>query len=267
MQLSTLIYLYICEMAYNMIRFSRRAGYSTQSTNDGSNTTRNNYRHLNRSSSSPITSTHQQSLEVPVTQSGYALPNSQNNAHVRFGRNLTVHQKSFTPKCLMGFNVQTILNGQGSVENFSRTCWLENTLHRFGQLSTDTTSNAINESDIEVTTVEETSDILTHLRMSVFHTVLRSNNLISSLSVENYCNQSNSSQDRSTSSRDSDSYMLNTNISGFAFDPEAFPPPYSELPQDPPPSYAESARIEYSRRAAGAQTSHSELLSNADYLY
>uniref|UniRef100_A0A2C9M048 Uncharacterized protein n=1 Tax=Biomphalaria glabrata TaxID=6526 RepID=A0A2C9M048_BIOGL len=248
------------------LRWSQRADYScAQVSRTNPNTSRTKFWQLIRSRSAPVRTITPPPLEVNVISEPGNNVNwpSEHSVHLAFNRRLAEQQEGFTPKCLSGLNTQTLLNGQGSVENFSRNCWLENNLHRFGQFPSSVSTDLDSEDEIDTVNNVPTRS---QLRMRTFQRVLRANQLINSL-------LRNSSVDQPVQTASTifgNSSISNMNLSGFAFNPEAMidePPPYSELPEDPPPSYAESTRIEYQRHAADIQIGHSELLTNADYLY
>lgn len=145
--------------------------------------------------------------------------------------------ESFIPKCLTGINVQNVLFGQGSIENFSPNCWLENNLHRFGRLTDEQEHDTVN--NVSPSNQLSPDSFILSVRAIVMSNQLNTLNQTLSSSSESII----SSLASSTIS-DVTNFYHNLNLSGYAFDPEAIPedpPPYSELPYDPPPLYTDSS--------------------------
>lgn len=150
----------------------------------------------------------------------------------------------FTPKCLAGFNAQSVLSGQTTYDDFSRSCWLENHLHRFGGLPpgavlNDIGSSVFNEdSDTQLSSDNESTSSFLLNDIFVSGQRLRNNRRTGSSSTYSSSNSS------FMSSRSSLSHLTHFYLAGFGLYPDPIfsdpPPPYSELHHDPPPPYTET---------------------------
>ncbi|CAL1537770.1 unnamed protein product [Lymnaea stagnalis] len=230
-----------------------RTGYRCQQIfRPSSNISGTGLIHLNRSTSTPVVEGNASQTRfrdvIGLRTSFYEeAPHDQlvsRNNLVQFRVRLAEHHESFTPKCLQGFNTQNILLGQGTFENFSHNCWLENNLHRFCTYPTESLPDVMENDSLA-------SDHALHIQAQLPRTSVQSflqniqvtnNNLTSSSS--SHCSSLVSSQ-RSSSVSDI-SHFYNLNLTEFAFNPDSMiedPPPYSELPEDPPPPYTETLQI------------------------
>lgn len=141
------------------------------------------------------------------------------------------------PKCLRGLNSESFLQGEPSYENFSRNCWLENHLHRFGGIDSDTDNRRQNNVHI----IDEHFDSNSNATGTISSTGSSSINCQDNLNLD-----TSSSSRISNGSTVSDITQLynNMNIDDSSFCQHAGipienPPPYSETHEDPPPPYTE----------------------------
>lgn len=182
----------------------------------------------------------------------------------------------FIPRCLSNVNCQGVLMGQEAYDDYSSSCWLEDHLHQFApaidDLSADGESvrgGAAALTAGENFTFTSMSSRLTDANQSLpipedlrhifdsFDETLRSHS--SNRSVDNGVSIDSSSSGHS-SPTSTLSYVTevynNMNLSSLA-QPEQ-PPPYTERPEDPPPTYAEAVHLigdcqrprRYSQRAS-----------------
>ena len=136
-----------------------------------------------------------------------------------------------TPKCLSGVSSANVLRGVTS-DDFSRNCWLEDSLHMFsGDVSTTHATCDdinINESrDIDLGSIFNNFCEMTDssIRSDESHVV----------AAESTCS-SDVSSDESIETVSDVTRFFDHRLSDFSFGPTMEPPPYSA---DPPPAYTE----------------------------
>jgi len=155
---------------------------------------------------------------------------------------------SYVPKVLTGFTYENLLQGSPSVDNFSRNCWLENHLHRFGGINADNLSDASsNISDYLQNSVGSRASSLLDLfgGFSLHAGRQQDTNSINSdlnVSIDGQSQDNNSVGSVVSDSAVSDitQYYRNMNLANATLDQQGDiviePPPYTE---DPPPPYSE----------------------------
>ncbi|GFO43342.1 hypothetical protein PoB_006984700 [Plakobranchus ocellatus] len=153
--------------------------------------------------------------------------------------NLQSSSEPFTPKILSGINAHNILLGRESYDSFFSNCCLENHLHMFGTLDLTNGNSSIQSGQPNY---EELEDEVWHLQPEE-HSVptVSCNYHETGPTFTSDESVSTGSLYRSTIS-DVTRFYNSCNLSGPAFDPEEAvpePPPYSDLPYDPPPPYSE----------------------------
>jgi len=172
--------------------------------------------------------------------------------------NLRTSTDLYVPKVLSGVSYEHLLQGSASVDNFSRNCWLENHLHRFGgiNINLDNSSDASSSiSDFLQNSVgSRASSILDLFGGFSLQTVRPDTNLANSELNERIQNitlsDSQSEETASNNSSRSDvavsditQYYQNMNLANATLDQQGDvvlePPPYTEDDEDPPPPYCE----------------------------